>query len=53
VTLMLEAGARRSRTFRTRSEDQVGHEDTKTTQKIYARVLFRQQRDKAGAALTS
>ena len=31
-------------------QDQVGHEDTKTTQEIYARVLRRQQRAHVGAA---
>jgi hypothetical protein len=45
VTLMLEAGAPL-----TYVQDQVGHEDTKTTQEIYARVLRRQQRAKVGAA---
>jgi integrase len=45
VTLMLEAGAPL-----TYVQDQVGHEDTKTTQEIYARVLRRQQRAKIGAA---
>jgi integrase len=45
VTLMLEAGAPL-----TYVQDQVGHEDTKTTQEIYARVLRRQQRAKVGKA---
>jgi hypothetical protein len=45
VTLMLEAGAPL-----TYVQDQVGHEDTKTTQEIYARVLRRQQRAHVGAA---
>jgi integrase len=45
VTLMLEAGAPL-----TYVQDQVGHEDTKTTQEIYARVLRRQQRAHAGTA---
>jgi integrase len=45
VTLMLEAGAPL-----TYVQEQVGHEDTKTTQEIYARVLRRQQRAKVGAA---
>ena len=45
VTLMLEAGAPL-----TYVQDQVGHEDTKTAQEIYARVLRRQQRAKVGAA---
>lgn len=45
VTLMLEAGAPL-----TYVQDQVGHEDTKTTQEIYARVLRRQQRARVGAA---
>jgi integrase len=45
VTLMLEAGAPLAYV-----QDQVGHEDTKTTQEIYARVLRRQQRAKVGAA---
>jgi integrase len=45
VTLMLEAGAPL-----TYVQDQVGHEDTKTTQEIYARVLRREQRAKVGAA---
>jgi integrase-like protein len=45
VTLMLEAGAPL-----TYVQDQVGHEDTKTTQEIYARVLRRQQRAQVGAA---
>jgi transposase len=45
ITLMLEAGAPL-----TYVQDQVGHEDTKTTQEIYARVLRRQQRAKVGAA---
>jgi integrase len=45
VTLMLEAGAPL-----TYVQDQVGHEDTRTTQEIYARVLRRQQRAKVGAA---
>jgi integrase len=45
VTLMLEA-----RAPLTYVQDQVGHEDTKTTQEIYARVLRRQQRAKVGAA---
>jgi hypothetical protein len=45
VTLMLEAGAPL-----TYVQDQVGHEDTKTTHEIYARVLRRQQRAKVGAA---
>jgi hypothetical protein len=42
---MLEAGAPL-----TYVQDQVGHEDTKTTQEIYARVLRRQQRAHVGAA---
>jgi hypothetical protein len=42
---MLEAGAPL-----TYVQDQVGHEDTKTTHEIYARVLRRQQRAKVGAA---
>jgi integrase len=45
VTLMLEAGAPL-----TYVQDQVGHEDTKTTQEIYARVLQRQERAKVGKA---
>ncbi len=45
VTLMLEAGAPL-----TYVQDQVGHEDTKTTHEIYARVLRRQQRAHVGAA---
>ena len=45
VTLMLEAGAPL-----TYVQDQVGHEDAKTTQEIYARVLRRQQRAHVGAA---
>jgi hypothetical protein len=45
VTLMLEAGAPL-----TYVQDQVGHEDTKNTQEIYARVLRRQQRATVGAA---
>jgi integrase len=45
VTLMLEAGAPL-----TYVQDQVGHEDTKTTQEIYARVLRRQERAHVGAA---
>jgi integrase len=45
VTLMLEAGAPL-----TYVQDQVGHEDSKTTQEIYARVLRRQQRAHVGAA---
>jgi integrase len=45
VTLMLEAGAPL-----TYVQDQVGHEDTTTTQEIYARVLRRQQRAHVGAA---
>lgn len=42
---MLEAGAPL-----TYVQDQVGHEDAKTTQKIYARVLRRQQGAHVGAA---
>jgi hypothetical protein len=42
---MLEAGAPL-----TYVQDQVGHEDTKRTQEIYARVLRRQQRAHVGAA---
>jgi integrase len=45
VTLMLEAGAPL-----TYVQDQVGHEDTKTTQEICARVLRRQQRAHVGTA---
>jgi integrase len=45
VTLMLEAGAPLAYV-----QDQVGHEDTKTTQEIYARVLRRQQRAQVGVA---
>jgi integrase len=45
VTLMLEAGA-----APTYVQDQAGHEDTKTTQEIYARVLRRQQRAHVGTA---
>ena len=45
VTLMLEAGAPLMYV-----QDQVGHEDTKTTQEIYARVLRRQQRAHVGSA---
>jgi integrase len=45
VTLMLEAGAPL-----TYVQDQVGHEDTKTTREIYARVLRRPQRAHVGAA---
>jgi len=45
VTLMLEAGAPLPYV-----QDQVGHEDAKTTQEIYARVLRRQQRAHVGAA---
>lgn len=45
VTLMLEAGAPV-----TYVQDQVGHEDAKTTQEIYARVLRRQQRAQVGTA---
>jgi hypothetical protein len=45
VTLMLEAVAPL-----TYVQDQVGHENTETTQEIYARVLRRQQRAKVGAA---
>jgi hypothetical protein len=46
VTLMLEAGAPL-----TYAQDQVGHEDTKTIQEIYAHVLRRQQRAHVGAAV--
>jgi hypothetical protein len=45
VRLMLEAGAPL-----TYVQVQVGHEDTKTTQEIYARVLRRKQRVKVGKA---
>jgi hypothetical protein len=42
---MLEAGAPLPYV-----QDQVGHEDTRTTQEIYARVLRRQQRVNVGTA---
>src|SRR5206468_12290109 len=45
VTLMLEAGAPLPYV-----QDQGGHEDAKTTQEIYSRVLRRQQRAHVGAA---
>jgi integrase len=47
VTLMLEAGA----PF-TYVQDQVGHEDTKTTQEIYARVLRRSAACQTSAPLS-